>query len=130
MDSTVYKEYASCRLCPRQCGVNRRTAVGVCGMGDLPYVARAAIHTGEEPLFGKAGAVFFSGCSLSCVYCQNREISHGRWGLPVTTGDLSHILLSLEKEGADTLDLVTPTHFRPHVTEAVLRARVAAFPMP
>ncbi len=130
MESMLYKEYTSCRLCPRQCAVDRTQKTGACGMGSTPYVARAALHTGEEPVFGTAGAVFFSGCSLSCVYCQNHAISHGRWGRPVDTEALAEIYLSLEAAGADTLDLVTPTHFRPHVTDAVLFAKKKGLSIP
>ncbi len=130
MQTKVYEEYAFCRLCPRQCCVDRRTETGACGMGDTLILARAALHFGEEPCFGKAGAVFFSGCSLSCVYCQNHEISRDCFGRPGTAEGLADVFLSLEREGADTLDLVTPTHFRPHITRALSLSKEKGLSLP
>ena len=92
-------DYTHCTLCPRRCGVDRTAGErGFCGMGDTLRIARAAVHYGEEPAiagsFG-AGAVFFSGCSLGCVYCQNEAVSHGGLGKDVTPERLREIFLEL-----------------------------------
>lgn len=113
--------YEHCELCPRRCGVNRAAGeAGFCRMPAVPRLARAAIHRWEEPILcGQqgAGAVFFSGCTLGCGFCQNDEISRlGRgWDAP----DLRRIFLHLIEQGAATLDLVTPTHFLPHILPAL-----------
>ena len=95
-------------------------------MGARIQVARAALHTGEEPcLCGErgAGAVFFSGCALHCVFCQNAEISQGGFGREISTARLAEIFLRLQDEGAQTLDLVSPTHFAPQIARALERAK-------
>ena len=115
-----------CTLCPRRCGADRTTGRGQCGMGARIQVARAALHTGEEPcLCGErgAGAVFFSGCALHCVFCQNAEISQGGFGREISTARLAEIFLRLQDEGAQTLDLVSPTHFAPQIARALERAK-------
>ena len=116
--------YAPCRLCPRQCGVDRNAGTGFCGMGVLPRLARAARHVWEEPCIagtdGKgAGAVFFSGCTLKCAYCQNLPVSHGGFGAEVSVGRLSEIFRELEDSGAHSLDLVTGTMFIPSILDAL-----------
>ncbi len=101
-----------CTLCPRLCHADRLTRSGFCGGGITPRLARAALHFGEEPCIGGrggAGAVFFSGCTLRCCFCQNEEISRGNFGADVTPQRLADIFLRLQEEGAKTLDLVTPT---------------------
>ena len=113
-----------CRLCPRDCRAERtpERSGGVCGMPSRPVVARAMLHRWEEPcLTGGhgAGAVFFSGCALRCVYCQNKPISQGGVGEPVTVPRLRQIFRELIAQGAACLDLVTPTHFAPAVLEAL-----------
>ncbi len=117
---------AICTVCPRRCGVARGftfsdTNTGYCGMGQLPVVARVMLHMWEEPcLSGSngAGAVFFSGCPLSCVYCQNYSISQGREGRPISIARLREIFAELIAAGAHNIDLVSPTHF----SEAILVA--------
>lgn len=114
----------TCTLCPRNCKAERTPdrPGGVCGMPSAPVVARAMLHRWEEPcLVGEhgAGAVFFSGCNLRCVYCQNKSISQGGTGRPVTTARLREIFQELAARGAACLDLVTPTHFTPAVLEAL-----------
>ena len=119
-------EKTGCTLCPRRCGANRTTGRGQCGMGARLRVARAALHTGEEPcLCGErgAGAVFFSGCALHCVFCQNAEISQRGFGKEIGTAQLAEIFLRLQDEGAQTLDLVSPTHFAPQIARALERAK-------
>lgn len=113
-----------CRLCPRNCGAERTETVsgGVCGMPALPVAARAMLHKWEEPcLVGEhgAGAVFFSGCNLRCVFCQNATISQGGGGKRLTAERLREIFRELIGQGASCLDLVTPTHFTPAVLEAL-----------
>lgn len=115
----------ACRLCPRACGVPRgETGQGVCHSGEEMTVARAALHFWEEPPISGAkgsGAVFFTGCTLGCVFCQNGEISHGpNRGRTVTPEELSQIFFSLVEQGAHNINLVTPTHFVPKIREALL----------
>lgn len=113
----------SCRLCPRSCGVDRtRGQRGVCGMGDKLTVARAALHFWEEPpISGKngSGAVFFSGCSLGCGFCQNTEISHGCFGKEISEVRLREIFEELIAKGAHNINLVTASHFVPKILPAL-----------
>ena len=114
-----------CKQCPRQCGVireDRAFSDGFCRMPSAPRIARAALHFGEEPcISGKngSGTVFFSGCSLSCVFCQNREISHQTFGKTVSVQRLSEIFRELEDMGAHNINLVNPTHYATAVREAI-----------
>ncbi len=113
-----------CTLCPRNCGAVRTDSCsgGVCGMPAGPVLARAMLHPWEEPcLVGEqgAGAVFFSGCNLRCAYCQNKSISQGGTGKPVSAARLREIFQELVAQGAACLDLVTPTHFIPAILEAL-----------
>ena len=113
-----------CVQCPHRCGVERTgtAGAGVCGMPSLPVVARAALHHWEEPPISGtrgAGTIFFSGCSLGCVYCQNEEISHRGVGKVISEERLREICRELISQGAHNIDLVNPTHFS-HVLERVL----------
>ncbi len=113
-----------CSLCPRNCNAERtpEKGGGVCRMPSNAVVARAMLHEWEEPcLTGAhgAGAVFFSGCSLGCSYCQNAPISHGGKGKMITSSHLREIFGKLTARGASCLDLVTPTHFTPAILEAL-----------
>lgn len=116
----------SCKICPRQCGVLRNGDAfsnGVCHMPENPRVARAALHFGEEPcISGKngSGTVFFSGCSLSCLFCQNREISHENFGKTVSCERLAEIFRELELAGAHNINLVNPTHYVAAIRKALL----------
>ena len=113
---------ASCTLCPRQCGVDRTERTGFCGMGPMPRVARAALHFWEEPCISGekgSGAVFFSGCTLRCAFCQNYSISHEGLGKDISVGRLADIFKSLEDQGAHNINLVTATPFAPAVLEAL-----------
>ena len=121
----------NCRLCPRRCGVNRRSVRGLCGGGELPKVALASLHYGEEPCFGgKVGTVFFSGCSLNCLYCQNYAVSHDGWGYEISAERLAEIFLELQTDGAEMLDLVTPTHFVLPIAEALQEAKSKGMILP
>lgn len=113
-----------CNDCPRRCGVLRREDApsGMCRSAALPSVSRAAPHFGEEPCISGtrgSGAVFFTGCNLRCVYCQNHEISHGSGGRAVSVGELRDILLCLRDTGVHNINLVTPTHFSRVIAEAL-----------
>lgn len=118
--------YNECRLCARDCGFDRTRSVGYCKMTDEIYLSRAALHFWEEPCISGnrgSGTIFFSGCSLSCVFCQNREISRGRVGKTVSIGRLAELMCELESKGAHNINLVTPTHYIPSITEAIKEAR-------
>ena len=116
----------NCSLCPRECGALREADIGegFCGMGADPVVARAALHYWEEPcISGKkgSGAIFFTGCSLQCVFCQNYQISTEKSvGKRITVKELSEIFQRLEKEDAQSINLVNPTHFAAAIREALL----------
>ena len=117
-------DISKCNLCPRECGVNRSAGErGVCGEGDLARIARISLHPYEEPCISGekgAGTVFFCGCSLGCVYCQNRAISRGTdKGKIYSAEQLADAMLGLEQMGAASIDLVTPTHFA-HVVKRAL----------
>ena len=114
----------NCSDCPRNCGAPRgdRSPGGVCASPAMPTVARAAPHFGEEPCISGmrgSGAVFFTGCSLRCVFCQNREISRGHCGVTLTVPQLRALLLRLRDTGVDSIDLVTGAHFVPAIAEAL-----------
>ena len=119
--------YEKCMLCGRSCGVNRADgAGGYCKKGSELSLARAALHFWEEPPISGSrgsGAVFFSGCSLGCVFCQNERISHGGLGESVSPARLSEIFLSLQAQGAHNINLVTPTHYVPSIREALFMAK-------
>lgn len=114
---------AGCGLCPRMCGADREKGqLGFCGMGADITAARAALHFWEEPpISGQrgSGAVFFSGCSLGCSFCQNTEISHGRFGKTISTPRLREVFENLIAQGAHNINLVTPTHFLPQILPAL-----------
>lgn len=127
-------KYENCLLCPRKCGTNRITGqTGVCGVSSEIKVARAALHYWEEPcISGKrgSGAVFFSGCSLHCVFCQNREISDGKEGKVISKERLSDIFMELAGKGANNINLVTPGQYIPDIVWAVNNARSRGMKLP
>lgn len=115
---------AVCNLCPRRCGAERseRSGNGFCRMGTLPVVARAAAHMWEEPCLSGtrgSGTVFFSGCTLGCVFCQNEPISHHQLGQGMDAKQLCRLFQRVEELGVHNLNLVTPTHFAPVILEAL-----------
>ena len=114
-----------CSLCPRQCSAPRDAIAGsgFCRLPEAAYIARAALHTGEEPCFGTAGAIFFAGCTLRCAYCQNHTISRDVAGKSVTPERLSDIFKELCKQGATVIDLVSPTPYLPVITQALSQYR-------
>ena len=106
----------NCRICPRSCGADRAGGeAGFCGVaGEEIYAARAALHLWEEPCISGesgSGAVFFTGCPLRCVYCQNYHIARAEVGRAISVRRLAEIFLELQAEGAANINLVTPTHY-------------------
>ena len=123
----------NCRLCPRECGIDRTRHVGKCKSGDSLLAARASLHFWEEPCISGSrgsGTVFFSGCSLGCVYCQNQNISAARVGREITHERLAEIFFELQSKGAHNINLVTPDHFAPHIKKAILLSRKRGFDLP
>jgi len=116
-----------CTICPRNCGVDRtKGKKGYCRETDKLVVARASLHMWEEPCISGtngSGTVFFSGCTLGCVYCQNYSISKGMSGKEITIERLAEIFLELQSKGAHNINLVTPTHFVPQIIDALVRSR-------
>jgi len=121
---------APCTLCPRACRADRDSKPGLCGGGARMRVSIAQLHHGEEPVLsgvgpgaGGSGAIFFAGCALRCVYCQNHEISAGNKGHEIAVDDLTAMMLELQLAGALNINLVTAGHYAPQVREALLLAR-------
>ena len=111
-----------CVQCPRQCGVDRETGLGFCRVPEAPMVARAAAHFGEEPCISGtrgSGTVFFSGCNLRCVFCQNHAISRGQAGKPLSVPALRNVLLRLRDTGVHNINLVTPSHYAHAIAQAL-----------
>lgn len=138
-DHTIYEnqmwpELSDCTLCPRECHVDRNAGeTGYCGQAATLMAARAALHFWEEPCLSGtngSGAVFFSGCNLRCVYCQNHEIAHGFSGREITASRLSDIFLELQEKGAHNVNLVTPTHFVPQIITALEAAKKQGLSIP
>ena len=125
---------APCRLCPRKCGVYRfRGEIGLCGTGLLSRVAAVSLHHGEEPPISGirgSGNIFFSGCSLSCSFCQNYPISQLGVGRSMGVDELAEAMLTLERKGAHNINLVTPTAFTPQIASAVALARSDGLSLP
>ena len=115
--------YETCMLCPRKCGVNRAAGErGWCGAPDTALVAKTMLHAWEEPVLspnGRSGAVFFGGCTLGCIYCQNRAISQAPVGTPMDSKQLRAVMEELIARGAENIDLVTPTQYLPTILPAL-----------
>lgn len=124
----------NCRLCPRRCGALRiEGRMGFCGETDRLRVARAALHFWEEPCISGekgSGTVFFTGCTLRCVYCQNHQISGGGVGKEISVERLAEIFLELKEQGANNINLVTPTHFVPQIVAALEMAKQRGMDLP
>ena len=115
-----------CSLCPRMCMVDRENTTGYCGVKNTLRVARAALHFWEEPCISGeegSGAVFFTGCNLRCVFCQNFQIARAEQGKEITVERLSEIFLELQRQNANNINLVTATHYVPQVVEALKLAK-------
>ena len=127
-------EYSPCNLCPRQCGADREGGrLGFCGAGSKLKLARASLHMWEEPCISGergSGTVFFSGCSLGCVYCQNKSISHGECGKEIDGQRLVEIFFELKERGAHNINLVTPSHYIPSVAKAIESAKASNIGLP
>ncbi len=126
MNNQLIELLSNCTLCPRECRANRFNKTGYCGMPATVYGARAALHLWEEPcITGKegSGTVFFTGCTLRCVFCQNHNIANGSVGKEITIEHLSEIFLSLQEKGATNINLVTPTHYVPQIVHALKIAK-------
>lgn len=138
--------YCSCHLCPRNCGCDRSRKAGVCGMTNELRISRVGLHMWEEPCISGtsgSGTIFFTGCNLGCIFCQNHEISRrlsekdlsssspfALPGRPYTVSELADAMLSLEKQGANNINFVTGTHFVPHIIEGVRLARERGLSIP
>lgn len=124
----------SCKLCPRKCGVNRKNGeVGFCGATDKLKIARSDLHFWEEPCISGdkgSGTVFFSHCTLKCVYCQNYNISTKNQGRIICESDLADCFLELQKKGALNINLVTPTHYVPQIIDALKIAKTSGLTLP
>jgi len=116
-------DYVNCNLCPRQCGADRTAGQrGFCGAADQALVAKTMLHKWEEPALagnGGSGAIFFGGCTLGCSYCQNCAISRAPVGTPMDHIQLRQVMESLVAQGAENIDLVTPTHYLPTILPAL-----------
>lgn len=131
----VMTEYKSCTLCPRNCTADRSVQTGVCNSSYKCKIVRAALHHWEEPCISGdsgSGTIFFSGCSLGCVFCQNYDISDGKssYGVEVSTDRLVEIFYELKEKGANNINFVTPTHFMPYIREAAKTAKGKGFDLP
>ena len=123
-----------CTICPRNCRVDRKhNETGVCRETNRLRVARAALHMWEEPcISGKegSGTVFFTGCNLRCVYCQNYDLSRSKIGMEITEARLAEIFLKLQDKKANNINLVTPTHFIPQIIRALQAAKTQGLCIP
>lgn len=124
----------SCALCPRKCGINRdNNETGFCGMDNTPVIHSYFAHNGEEPPLiagGGSGTIFFSGCPLKCLYCQNFKFSHVPSGKKFSSQDLAGVMLELQDKQVSNINLVTPTHFLPSIIKAIIHARKNGLNLP
>lgn len=123
-----------CRACPRACRADRLAGEkGACRTGALPRVASAGAHFGEEPVLvgmGGSGTIFFQGCNLNCVFCQNYDISHSDGGVEVSPRELAELMLGMQQRACSNVNLVTPTHVAPQAMEAIEIARGRGLSLP
>jgi putative pyruvate formate lyase activating enzyme len=130
----AYRRLAACDLCPHDCGVNRiKGELGICGAGLKPKIASANVHRGEEPPISGtngSGTIFLSGCSLTCVFCQNFPISQFNNGEEITTRELAVRMLKLQRQGVHNINFITPTHYLPQIMAALWLAIPDGFSLP
>lgn len=130
----LWEKTAPCKLCPRRCGVNRQAGeIGFCGIGAVPRVSSAGPHFGEESVLvgtGGSGTIFFAGCNLGCVFCQNYDISHHQAGRCVTIEQLVATMLELQRIGCANVNFVTPTHMAAPIAAAIELARNQGLAIP
>ena len=125
--------FKNCNLCPRNCNINREKEHGYCHANNKLKIARAALHYYEEPCISGtngSGAIFFTYCNLKCIFCQNYEISTKNIGKEISIEKLSDICLNLQKEGANNINLVTPTHYIPLIKKALIKAKNKGLTIP
>lgn len=118
--------YKKCNLCRRNCNINRYEKKGMCGATNKLKVARAALHYWEEPcISGKegSGTIFFSHCNLKCIFCQNKKISTNGYGKEITIERFSNVCIELQEQGANNINLVTPTHYIPSIIKGIKKAK-------
>ena len=131
---SLFSAYENCTLCPRNCGAHRTVGgTGFCRETASIRAARAALHMWEEPCISGtkgSGTVFFSGCNLGCIFCQNEPISSSRIGKELTVDDLCQIYLTLQDKGANNINLVTPSHFVPHIVVSLEKAKHQGLSIP
>jgi len=134
---TMYDILKNCRICPRKCGSDRYEGKGLCGAGPEVLVAKACLHQWEEPCISGSrgsGTVFFSGCNMKCVFCQNHDISQASSGAltgkKISTERLAEIMLELQEQGAHNINLVSPTPYALHIIEAVRKAKEKGLHVP
>ena len=123
----------NCKLCPRNCGINRTEKIGFCGAGEKIRVALVSLHKWEEPCISGengAGTIFFSHCNLKCVYCQNFKISSEGYGKKISVERLAEIFLEQQQRGATNIELVTPTHYTPQICAALDTAKTRGLNIP
>lgn len=135
MDENAIKRYMEdCTICPRKCHVDRTAGQrGYCGQTARLKAARAALHMWEEPCISGShgsGTVFFSGCNVRCIFCQNYEIAEGRSGIEISDNRFAEILLKLQEQGAANVNLVTPTHFIPQIIYGLEHAKLQGLTIP
>ena len=126
MDKLDKSTQKSCTLCPRNCKIDRNASQGVCGAPNEIIVSKVMLHKWEEPCISGqngSGAIFFSGCPLKCVYCQNKKISHECHGNKISIEELGSQMLNLQRLGAHNINLVTPTHYVDKIAEALYRIK-------
>ena len=126
-------DFTHCTLCPKVCGANRTIGVGLCGGGLFPKVALATVHYGEEPPISGtkgSGAVFFSGCNMGCIFCQNHKISAEGFGKEISIFHLAEVFLSLQQKGVHNINLVSAGHFLPQVAQAIQVAKNKGLTLP
>lgn len=117
---------SGCRICPRECGADRSKQIGACGCGAYPFIARAALHFWEEPCISGingSGAIFFCGCNLCCVFCQNRDISRGDKGRMFAAEEIADVMLRMQELGAHNVNLVTPAPHVPVLAHSLIKAK-------
>ncbi len=130
----LWEKTNPCTLCPRQCKTHRsKGQTGFCGIADLPKVSSVGPHFGEEPVLvgpGGSGTIFFAGCNLGCIFCQNYDISHLHQGREINVEQLSELMLDLQSQQCSNINLVTPTHLAAPIAEAILTAKNKGLGLP
>ncbi|MHC4462740.1 MAG: radical SAM protein [Planctomycetota bacterium] len=130
----LWERMNPCTLCPRMCKVNRsKGEIGFCGIGDMPVVSSVGPHFGEESVlvgFGGSGTIFFAGCNLGCIFCQNFDISHHRHGRQITIEQLAQSMAEVQSYGCSNINFVTPTHVVPAIAAAIELARKKGLTVP